>query len=201
MLDSEKEAIEFFEPFFDKFWECKNQVNKRYADSISAESKIDFESRTHSTIWNDFMTKSLKRAFDEMFIPQRKYAQTTFNCSGQYHLKTKKMNDSFRILFTPTQLALEFLHYNIQLELNGMPNPMTKIILGYKLNQIHTEIEDVYLAYPNGERSFLWIYKIEPSIGKQVTKERISPEGGVPSSENYTNRQVSPKKYRRKERR
>jgi hypothetical protein len=191
MLDSEKEAIEFFRPYFDIFIDCINQVNKRYAESISADSKADFESRTHSTIWNDFMTKSLKRAFDEIFIPLRKYAQTTFICSGQYHLKTKKMDDSFRIKFTPTQLALEYLNYNIQLELNGILNPIMKIVLGIKLNKIRTEIEDVCLAYPNGEHSFLWIYKIEPSIGKQAMEERTSPD--LPSSESYTNRQVSPK--------
>jgi hypothetical protein len=192
MLDSEKEAVDFFKPYFDSFIKCKNKVNKRYTKTISAESKADFESRTHSTILNDLMTKELKRTFDNIFIPMRKYAQTTFNCAQQYHLKTKKMDGSYNIKFTPTQLALDYLLYNIQFEFKDMPNPMKKVVLGYKLNNIQTEIESVYLAYPDGEHSFLWIHEIQSSTSVLVEEDIDSPKD-TPSSDSYTNRRINPK--------
>jgi hypothetical protein len=173
MDDSEKEAIEFFSPYFDKFLECQHAVNKRFANLIAPESRARIQSRSYSSCLNDLMIAALHEAFIDIqdIRPLKRYAQTTFLFSGQYRMKAKKFDDKFRLSFIPTQAALDFLDYNIQLSFNNMAEPLS-IMLCYRLNPIHTEIQDVYLARPDGKNNFRWLHKIEPAVGVKSTQEQ-----------------------------
>ena len=173
MDETEQEAVEFFSPYSDKFLTCQSLVNKRFANLIAEESKARIEPRSYSSCLNDLMINALREAFvDSLEVqPLRRYAQTTFLFGGQYRMKAKKFDDRFRLSFIPTKAALDFLDFNIQLAFSGMPAEPLSIVLCYRLNPVHTEIQDVYLAWPDGKKNFLWLHKIEPALGVKSERE------------------------------
>ncbi len=173
MDNTERKVVDFFYPYFDTFIECKNRVNKRFANLIAEESRARIKARSYSSNLNDLVVNALLEALvDAQDIqPLSKYAQTTFLFASKYRMKAKKLDDKFRISFIPTQAALNFLEFNIQLSFGGMQEP-SSVMLCYKLNPIHTEIQDVYLAWPDGKNGFLWLHKIEPTVGVKATHEQ-----------------------------
>ncbi len=169
-MDKTKEAaLQFFKPYFNQFLECKNATNKKYANLIAEESRADIKSRSYSSCLNDLFVKSLMVELADIdgIVAQHKFAQTTFLFDEQYWLKSKKIDDHYRLSYTPTALALEFLEFNIQLPLPITGEPV-RVILCYRLNPIHTEIADIFLACPNGKNSFSWVHKIEPVVEVRV---------------------------------
>lgn len=67
-------------------------------------------------------------------------------------IRFKKLDGKMMSRNIPTQRTLFYLH---QLELPEIPE-ITKMIAGYKLDRLQTEIEGVHITYPRGTKSIPW---------------------------------------------
>lgn len=93
-------------------------------------------------------------------------------------IRFKKLDDSFRVSSVPTAQSEAFL--NQQFELPGV-EMATKLYAGYRLNELETALEGVYLVCPQG-RGHEWILDLDDLDDAdnivQFPKNPVTPASG-----------------------
>lgn len=131
--------------------------------------------RSRSSLINDHIIDRVYRGFGEIS------GARLFRRRGRYLLSVrdtflgsfKKLDKAMRVHGIPTGQALAFVG---QLPRFDMPPSVTHLILGYRLNELQTDCEGVYIVCPNGE-DIAWKWRIG---GPQVVELPMDP--AVPSA-------------------
>ena len=148
--------------------------------------------RTQSGYLNDLMLMNLRSALSgrDGVVFYERYGQTTLSYLGKYIIKSKQINNKKEISCIATQAVMEFMENGeYQLSLPGIDSPLN-FILGYKWNDLRTEIEKLYLLHPDGIKNFDWEYEITmvENAAPVDTSESSLDKGRV--------KRVQPKKQR-----
>jgi hypothetical protein len=186
LVTAEKELS----PLFSALIKAKNSTEEQF-NAMPVEFNVIARRRTQSSYINDLMVINLKNYLSNIegvnFVDSN--GQTKFIYNDKYIIKVKQINKNKKISFIATQAAMDFLYgLEYQLSLPGIDVPNTNLILGYKMNSLHTEIENLIILHPDGLNHFSWEYevaevqpinmenKLETNETNTIKTKRVTPK-------------------------
>lgn len=114
------------------------------------EKKRVHSKRSRASLIHDHVIDRILKGFEEMQGAQlfRRQGRYLLSVNDSYLASIKKLDKSMRARGIRTGQAVAFIG---QLPLFDMPPGVTHLILGYRLNDLQTGIEGVYIMCPDGD--------------------------------------------------
>lgn len=158
MLISHSEAEAILQPYKKTLYDCVALAGETYWSPQLNHIRHNFSPRTRANIIHDLMVANARSMFDgiEGICFLEFGGIFLIEIDNKIVLRFKKLNEDKRSSNIPTLQAVNFLE---QLDLPGIPSH-TRLIVGYELNNLHTEIATVTITCPNGEKNE-WYFEIE----------------------------------------
>lgn len=162
MAISEAEAKIILDPYKTRLRECVTHAWKDYESQYGPMRHIHTP-RTRANIVHDHMVHHAKRLFESDTDVSMYEVKGLFlvEIGGQLHVRFKKLDEDKRHHNYPTPQNLEFWE---QLFLPGMPH-LIRLVAGYELNDLQTDINAVYITCPNGSCN-AWYFELENEIAQ-----------------------------------
>jgi hypothetical protein len=149
-----------------------------YMTSITEQIRCLQHRRTRACIVHDFMVSHAKRLFEGVpgvHIEDRS-GIVLLVIDDRLAIRFKKLDKENRTRNYPTQQALAFMQ---QLDLPTIPS-LARLVVGYRLTNLETELESVFVVCPNG-LSNAWGMELKPpAIGGNVVPLTPRPTGPAP---------------------
>ena len=189
MIRGEDEARQELGPYLERMYRCVDEALCDYLKQDYAGLKNRLTKRSDSSNRNDLIVAKLLGEFDGdaevAFLKYYRYSMLI----GNFSIRVKKFDESFRPNNIYIQLVLDFLTQQHS-TLPGM-EPPTNIDLGYKFNdEMETEY-GVFLRCPEGRKSYRWYMEIS---GGEAASEPIRMVDSPPPSGLDTERLAKPKR-------
>lgn len=158
--------------------------------ALDPETRHSFEKRTAAGIINDFMVERFSElvAGDPNVRSVRRYGHTRFVLSDRVVLRLKKLGSDLRARNILTRHARAFL-YQVQPISEELLGAGTNLFAGYRLNELQTAIEGIYLVCPAGQDHLAWHLELPDVDGGTVVE--LEP---APAPETARPRRVVPKR-------
>ena len=142
----------------DRYTEWVHEGVRDYFSHYEAGDRRVHSKRSRSSLINDHIINRVYRGFEEIQGANLIWRR------GRYLLAVKdtflgsfkKLDQTMRSRSVPTRQALAFVG---QLPYFGMPEGVTHLILGYRLNDLETDAEGIYIVCPDGD-SISWQWQI-----------------------------------------
>lgn len=170
-----EEILSIIAPYLEKIHECIVLAWKDYnKECESIRHKIS--PRTRAGIVHDNMKYHAKRIFDGVrnvsYIERRGLFLLIFH--SRVCIRFKKLDGRMMSSSIPTQQTLFYLN---QLEIPEIPEIEEKMIAGYKLDRLQSDIEGIHVTYPRGTRNIPWhlelgVDNVEAMPQQDTTEER-----------------------------
>lgn len=157
---TEEDGRAGMEDFEKVFVECVKSGWHRWREMGDKDPSIryDLGNRSRATIVNDFICKEIQRRF--AVIPGtnqlRVHGINALDLGNGIVTRIKKVDNHYRSSNIRTQ---HNERYMLQLSLPDLPPEATRLIVGYQLNDLETEIKDIVVTCPDGRR-LLWYYSL-----------------------------------------
>lgn len=168
-------------PYFENLVALIRGAAQALQTSFTPEARAIASRRTSSSLMYDRVRHALKEFCGQIegIQVRERYGQIRLIFGSDLAMKVKQARNG-RISYIPTQLALQFVHQLQQLELNGMPPPLTNVHLKFEFNSTRTDIIAISIACPRDRNDNYWEFRvpIEPptvSMLEQAPAE-IPPE-------------------------
>jgi hypothetical protein len=170
---TEEDGRTRMEAFEQRFVEGVRAGWQRWRD-LDPSVRYDLGNRSRASIVNDFICKELQRLFAD--VPGtnqlRVHGIQAFDLGVGIVTRIKKVDDRYRSSNINTR---HNERYMLQLSLPDLPPEATRLIVGYQLNELETEIKDIVVTCPDGRR-VLWHYSL---LGGQMPQELPFPQTPV----------------------
>lgn len=173
---TEEDGRARMEAFEELFVECVKAGWQRWRDMGDRDPSIryDLGNRSRATVVNDFICKEIQRRFAD--VPGanvlRIHGIHALDLGVGIVTRVKKLDEQYRSSNIHTR---HHERYMLQLSLPDLPPEATRLIVGYQLNVLETEIKDIVVTCPDGRR-VLWHYSL---LGGQEPQELPFPEAPV----------------------
>jgi hypothetical protein len=161
---TEHQAKETLSPYQDDIRDCIVSAWKYYHDHFR-EIKHILSSRSMASIIFDFITHNVRQKFDgkRNVSISTKRGLFLVNFGNQVVLRFKKLRNN-KASCIHTQQTLNFF---CQLEIEDIPNPQ-RLVVGYQLNKIRTEIKAISVIYPQNPKQNYWTFDLQPVISSMT---------------------------------
>lgn len=173
---TEEDGRARMEAFEELFIECVKDGWQRWRDMGDNDPTIryDLGNRSRASIVNDFICREIRRRFAD--VPGtnqlRVHGINVLDLGNGTVTRVKKVDSQYRSSNINTR---HNKHYMLQLILPDLPPEATRLIVGYQLNELETEIKDIVVTCPDGQR-VLWYYSL---LGGQAPQELPFPQAPV----------------------
>lgn len=159
---TEDQARTVLDPYQSAIQECIVSAWKDYHHHCR-EIKHILTPRSRANIIFDFIVSNIRQKFQGMRNVFLSESRRLFlvNFENKVVIRFKKLKGN-RASYIPTQQALDFM---CQIELEEIPSP-ERFIIGYQLNRMQTEINNISVIYPQSANHNYWAYDLEPMEGK-----------------------------------
>jgi len=171
------EAERALHPYLCAIAECIYSAVGEFENGHGGEP--DWSARTRASMIHDLMVKHVRRRFDASDNVRCFVRRGLFHLDmgGAVWLRFKKLDRNMRSSSIPTRQALSFLNV-LQLELPGMPCPVSRLTAGYVLNPLGTAIDGAYVTCPLGSEIGWFIELTEPPTHKVIEMDAGEREPG-----------------------
>lgn len=164
-LTNSPEAIQqALEPYMGALWACAAGGVFDYLSLDPQHRAID-SARTRANRIYDFMLHRARREFAG--VPQVRFIErrglVSLLIEDRFNIRFKKLNKRYLPSNYPTQQAIQMLH-QVELDLPDLP-PVIKLIVGYRLNDLQTNLQGVYLVCPAGLHQNKWVAPLARPVG------------------------------------
>lgn len=162
---TEDQAREILSPYQDDIRKSIVSAWENY-HAHCREIKHILSSRSRASIIFDLIVDNVRQVFqgkkDVHFSEKKRLFLVNFGDKVVVRFKKLKNNKASCI---PTQQTLNF--FSQQLEFPEIPNP-ERLVVGYQLNSIQTELKDVSVIYPKNYTQNFWSYNLEPFVAPVI---------------------------------
>ncbi|MDL2284499.1 hypothetical protein LJC19_05085 [Oxalobacter sp. OttesenSCG-928-P03] len=165
-----------------------------YQKEYPEHLKIAHTSRSRASLVHDHIASLARQRLEPRFGVHCHEIQKLFLVSfnSGVVIRFKKLDDNFRSSNIRTQQSLGFMEQETLPEIGKAIN----LQAGYRLNELETDIEGIYLTLPIGESGNAWIFELNeadfargnvvdlPTMTQQKSKGiRFTKKGGEDASE------------------
>ena len=156
MVMTKEEAEPLLRSYQSVFREIVSTAWKEYISIFSEDIRCDTDPRTRASFVFDRMVKHARRLFDGKKGVRIDNQGDIFLVVlyEKLAIRFKKLNKDKRSRNYPTQQTIDFYE---QLGLPNMPTKATRLVVGYQLNNLETEIEAILIVCPNGSGNAWYI--------------------------------------------
>lgn len=167
MVISENAARTILDPYMVRLRECITLAWENYEYQYGLMRHIHTP-RTRANIVHDHMVYHARRLFEGDTNVSMSEVKGLFlvEIGGQLLVRFKKLDEDKRHHNYPTPYNLEFWG---QLDLPGIPH-VTRLVAGYELNNLQTDINAIYITCPNGSCN-AWHFELESKMPQAEVDE------------------------------
>lgn len=150
-------------------------VYNAFADlkEFQAEKHPNMRVRARRTMLQDLVVRGVHDTYSEtpgFRVVDPKTGRYLLCVRDRFILQMKHLTHEFQTVNTPTETAKLF---NAQADVEGMP-PLPRITLGYRLDQLESAVEGVYLLFSINNVP-VWWYRIEDADETGMTGAETLP--------------------------
>ncbi|MGH7871081.1 MAG: hypothetical protein ACREQO_02555 [Candidatus Binatia bacterium] len=158
------ELFALVKPFLRIFYVSQINAFKSY-NSLPPEFLVDASKGARAHAIHDLSVKNAAREVESVtgIRVTEHDGLFLFTIREKVTVRFKKLDERFRSSNIETQQVFDFQH---QYNLPEIPKTM-HLEVGYRLNYLETEIEGIYLVWPNGKR-IRKVWSIQPGVDNVV---------------------------------
>lgn len=162
MVITEASARTILDPYKNQLRECVTQAWEDYESQYGLVRHIHTP-RTRANIVHDHMVHHARRLFEGDAAVSMHEIKGLFlvEINGRLLVRFKKLDEDKRHHNYPTPQNLDFWG---QLDLPGIPH-LTRLVAGYELNNLQTDINAIYVTCPNGSCN-AWHFELENEMAQ-----------------------------------
>lgn len=155
-LDVVQADLGYLEPdFYDVVAEAWDEYATRHR-----EHRGQYLPRQQADLVHRYMELACRRRFEGsagVVMPPDGSQAFFMDFDQRYRVKPRKLNRDFTVCNNTTRLALDFVDQDdVQTELPGMPDALTKLHLGYLLNVAGSGMASVHVVCPSSVEGNYW---------------------------------------------